>query len=130
MKTVITFGTFDLFHEGHLELLSRARDMGDRLVVGVSSDSFNLKKKGVYPIINEKSRMNIVGAVRHVDEVFSEESLELKQSYIDKYEANILVMGDDWSGVFNMERCKTIYVPRKENVSTTEILEKIRCTKM
>lgn len=126
MKTVITFGTFDLFHEGHLELLVKARAMGDRLVVGVSSDKFNFTKKQVYPIINEESRMNIVRAIKHVDEVFLEESMDLKQSYIDKYGADTLVMGSDWSGAFNMTGCQTIYVPRKENVSTTEILQKIR----
>lgn len=126
MKTIITFGTFDLFHEGHLRILERSRAMGDRLVVGVSSDAFNFSKKQRFPIIPEKSRMNIVRALRCVDEVFSEESMELKQFYVEKYQADILVMGDDWSGSFDLQGCETIYLPRTECVSTTEILENIR----
>lgn len=126
MKTIITFGTFDLFHEGHLRILERASAMGDRLVVGVSSDAFNFSKKQRFPIIPEDSRMNIVRAIRCVDEVFSEESMDLKQSYVEQYGADVLVMGDDWSGSFDMEGCETVYLPRTEAVSTTEILEKIR----
>lgn len=126
MKTIITFGTFDLFHEGHLRILERASAMGDRLVVGVSSDAFNFSKKQRYPIISEESRMNIVRALKCVDEVFSEESMVLKHFYCDKYKADVLVMGDDWSGSFNLEKCETVYLPRTECVSTTEILEKIR----
>lgn len=126
MKTVITFGTFDLFHEGHLNLLKRARDMGDRLVVGVSSDKFNFSKKQRYPIIPEESRMNIIRALRFVDEVFLEESMEQKQSYIEQYDASIFTIGDDWKGKFHMEGCETIYLPRTDGTSTTEILERIR----
>jgi len=126
MKTIITFGTFDLFHKGHLRILERASAMGDRLVVGVSSDAFTYSKKQRFPIIPEESRMDIVRAIRCVDEVFSEESMELKQFYADKYKADVLVMGDDWSGSFDMEGCETVYLPRTESVSTTEILEKIR----
>lgn len=126
MKTVITFGTFDLFHEGHLNILTRARQMGDRLVVGVSSDSFNFSKKQRYPIIPQESRMNILRALRSVDEVFMEESMELKQSYIEKYNASIFTIGDDWEGKFTMTGCETVYLPRTEGLSTTDILEKIR----
>ena len=126
MKTIITFGTFDLFHEGHLRILERAKATGDRLVVGVSSDAFNFSKKQRYPIIPEESRMNIVRALKCVDEVFSEESMELKQFYCDEYQADVLVMGDDWSGSFRLQGCETIYLPRTDCVSTTEILEKIR----
>lgn len=126
IKTIITFGTFDLFHEGHLRILERASTMGDRLVVGVSSDAFNFRKKQRFPIIPEESRMNIVRAIGCVDEVFSEESMDLKESYIEQYGADVLVMGDDWSGSFDTENVETIYLPRTESVSTTEILEKIR----
>lgn len=126
MKTIITFGTFDLFHEGHLNILTRARQMGDRLVVGVSSDSFNFSKKQRYPIIPQESRMNILRALRSVDEVFMEESMELKQSYIEKYNASIFTIGDDWEGKFTMIGCETVYLPRTEGLSTTDILEKIR----
>ena len=127
MKTIITFGTFDLFHEGHLNILERARDKGDRLVVGVSSDAFNFSKKQRYPIISEERRMNIVRALKCVDEVFSEQSMELKQFYCDKYQADVLVMGDDWSGSFDLlQGLETIYLPRTQRISTTEIVEKIR----
>ena len=126
MKTVITFGTFDLFHEGHLRILERASEMGDRLVVGVSSDSFNFDKKQRYPIIKENSRRSIIAALKCVDEVFSEESLELKQHYVETYGASVLVMGDDWSGAFEIPECETIYLPRTADVSTTDILKKIR----
>lgn len=126
MKKVITFGTFDIFHEGHLQILNRAREMGDELVVGVSSDAFNYTKKGRYPIMDEGCRMKIVGALKCVDEVFLEQSMELKQEYIDKYKADLLVMGDDWSGHFKMDRCQTVYLPRKKHISTSEILDKIR----
>ncbi len=100
--------------------------MGDRLVVGVSSDAFNYSKKQRYPIIPEESRMNIVRALKCVDEVFPEKSMELKQFYCDKYDADVLVMGDDWSGSFTLQGCEDIYLPRTECVSTTEIIEKIR----
>jgi len=125
MKTIITFGTFDLFHEGHLGILRRASEMGDRLVVGVSSDAFNLHKKQRLPVISQNNRMDIVGAIRYVDEVFLEESMELKQFYVEKYKADVLVMGDDWKGAFDMEGCETVYLPRTEGVSTTGIIGKI-----
>lgn len=125
--TIITFGTFDLFHEGHLNMLQRASEKGGRLIVGVSSDAFNFSKKQRYPIISEERRMNIVRALKCVDEVFLEQSMELKQFYCDKYQADLLVMGDDWSGSFDLlQGCETIYLPRTECVSTTEIIEKIR----
>lgn len=125
-NTIITFGTFDLFHEGHLRLLERTKAMGDRLVVGVSSDSFNFHKKQRYPIIPEESRMNIIRALKCVDEVFSEESMELKEHYVKKYGASTLVMGDDWIGSFDIPDCETIFLPRTQNISTTEILGRIR----
>ena len=125
MQTIITFGTFDLFHEGHLSIIKRAREMGDRLVVGVSSDAFNVHKKQKAPIISEKNRMDIVGAIKYVDEVFLEESMELKQHYIDTYKANVLVMGDDWKGSFDLKGCETVYLPRTKGVSTTSIIEGI-----
>lgn len=125
VKTVITFGTFDLFHEGHLRILERARAMGDRLVVGVSSDAFNLQKKQRLPVIREKERMAVVRAIRYVDEVFLEESMELKQFYVDRYGADLLVMGDDWTGSFVLDGCETVYLPRTEGVSTTDIIKQI-----
>ena len=94
-KVVITFGTFDLLHLGHLRLLERARALGDKLVVGVSSDALNMKKKDRTPVMCQEHRMAIVAALRCVDEVFLEESLELKQQYIKEHNATVLTMGDD-----------------------------------
>ncbi|MEP9399503.1 adenylyltransferase/cytidyltransferase family protein [Mesorhizobium sp. KR2-14] len=129
-KTVITFGTFDVFHIGHLRILERARALGDRLVVGVSSDHLNFKKKQKYPVFSEHDRRSIVSALACVDEVFSEESLEWKGKYISTYNADILVMGDDWAGRFDEFKslCEVIYLPRTENISTTEILAAVRAT--
>src|SRR3954468_9978543 len=94
--TVITFGTFDVFHVGHLRVLERAAALGDRLVVGVSADALNLRKKGREPVFSQAERLEIIAALRMVDEVFVEESLELKGDYIQRYDADVLVMGDDW----------------------------------
>ena len=96
-RTVITFGTFDVFHVGHLRVIERAAALGDRLVVGVSADALNLRKKGREPVFTQGERLEIVGALRMVDEVFVEESLELKRDYIEQYDADVLVMGDDWA---------------------------------
>lgn len=125
---VITFGTFDVFHIGHLKILRRARELGDQLIVGVSSDSLNFSKKARYPVYPEAERMEIVGGVRYVDEVFSEESLELKGEYIKRYRADRLVMGDDWVGRFDELKslCEVIYLPRTEGVSTTHVMARIK----
>jgi glycerol-3-phosphate cytidylyltransferase len=127
-KTVITFGTFDLFHIGHLNILERARKLGNKLIVGISSDNLNFKKKGFSPIQEQDNRMRIVAAIRYVDEVFLEESLELKKDYILKHKADILVMGNDWEGSFDFckEVCDVIYLERTKKVSTTDIKEIIR----
>lgn len=98
---VITFGTFDVFHIGHVNILERAKELGTYLIVGVSSDLLNINKKGRPPIYSQKDRMKIVGSLHCVDEVFLEESLELKGEYIKKYNADILVMGNDWEGKFD-----------------------------
>lgn len=123
MKTVITFGTFDLLHLGHIRILSRARALGDRLVVGVSTDSLNYKKKGFLPIFDQAARIEIVAALKMVDETFFEESLELKGDYISKYRADVLVMGHDWTGKFDGMKsiCDVVYLPRTDGISTTEI---------
>ena len=122
-RTVITFGTYDLFHVGHLNILRRARALGDRLVVGVSTDALNRHKKGFAPVFPQEERMSIVAGLRCVDHVFPEESLELKGEYIRQYGAHVLVMGDDWAGRFDMFRdlCEVVYLPRTEGISTTEI---------
>ena len=126
-QTVITFGTFDLFHVGHLRLLQRAKAYGGRLVVGVSSDDLNVKKKRKLPIIPQNHRVEIIKGISGVDEVFLEESLELKPAYIQQYDADILVMGKDWEGKFDAlnNLCQVVYVKRTENISTSYLLDYI-----
>lgn len=128
MKRIITFGTFDVFHVGHLRILMRAKSFGSHLIVGISSDVLNFSKKQRYPIYSEKERIEIIHNISCVDEVFLEESLELKADYIKKYQADILVMGDDWSGKFDhlKDLCEVVYLPRTPAISTTAIIEKIK----
>jgi glycerol-3-phosphate cytidylyltransferase len=122
-RCVITFGTFDLFHIGHLNLLRRARAMGTRLVVGVSTDALSLAKKASRPVFGEADRLAIVGALAIVDEAFPEESLEAKADYIRRYGAAVLVMGDDWAGRLDGYRalCEVVYLPRTAGISTSAI---------
>lgn len=126
-RTVITFGTFDVFHVGHLRVIERAAALGDRLVVGVSADALNLRKKGREPVFGQAERMAIVAALRAVDEVFLEESLEAKRQYVVRYAADVLVMGDDWKGRFDAlaDLCEVVYLPRTPAISTTALIEKI-----
>jgi glycerol-3-phosphate cytidylyltransferase len=126
-RTVITFGTFDVFHVGHLRVIQRAAALGDRLVVGVSADALNERKKGRAPVFSQQERMEIVSALKPVDEVFLEESLEQKRDYIVAHEADVLVMGDDWSGRFDefKDVCEVHYLPRTPAISTTALIEKI-----
>ena len=127
MKTVMTFGTFDVFHVGHVNLLQRAAALGDRLIVGVSTDGLNFNKKQRYPIYNERDRMKIVNGLRYVNLCFFEESLEKKREYLTYYKADVLVMGDDWKGKFDefSDICEVVYLSRTPSVSTTEIIEVI-----
>lgn len=128
MTRVITFGTYDVFHIGHLRLLERARALGDCLVVGVSTDALNLGKKGRQPIYSQDERLQIVAALKVVDEVFFEESLDLKRQYLLDYRADILVMGDDWKGRFDQfsDVCTVTYLERTPAISTTATIERIR----
>jgi len=128
MTTVITFGTFDVFHIGHVNMLIRARALGDRLIVGVSTDRLNFAKKGRYPVYHQEHRMEIVRSLECVDAAFMERSLEAKRSYVTKYKADVLVMGDDWRGRFDdlADICTVRYLPRTADVSTTEIIADIR----
>ena len=128
MRRVITFGTFDVFHIGHVNILKRAKEFGDLLIVGVSSDSLNFSKKQRYPIYSQEERIEIISSLKFVDHVFIEESLDLKLEYIRKYEANLLVMGDDWKGRFDWvkDECEVIYFHRTPSISTTEIIEIVR----
>ncbi|WP_421730460.1 adenylyltransferase/cytidyltransferase family protein [Brevundimonas sp.] len=128
MIRVVTFGTFDLFHVGHLRILERARAMGDHLSVGVSSDALNFAKKQAAPAITEGARLDIVRALRCVDEVFVEHDLALKRQYLIQRRADILVMGDDWSGHFDHlgDICRVVYLPRTGGISTTALKDLLR----
>ena len=125
---VITFGTFDVFHIGHLRILERARALGDFLSVGVSTDDLSVRKKGARPVFPQEQRLEIVGALRIVDSVFYEETLEEKREYILREKAGVLVMGDDWRGKFDdlSDICRVVYLPRTPAISTTAVIEKIR----
>ncbi|WP_034509268.1 adenylyltransferase/cytidyltransferase family protein [Blastococcus sp. URHD0036] len=125
---VLTFGTFDVFHSGHLRLLERAAALGDELVVGISSDELNEAKKGRAPVYALADRMAIVRALRCVAGVFVERSLEAKREYLVEQGADVLVMGDDWTGRFDhlSDVCEVRYLPRTPSVSTTAIIEQIR----
>ena len=122
MKTVITYGTFDLFHVGHLNLLRRAKELGDYLIVAVSSDEFNLGK------IKDTDRMKIVEAIKYVDKVIPETSWEQKIEDVKKYNVDVFVMGDDWKGKFDFlkDYCEVVYLPRTEGISTTQLKEELK----
>lgn len=121
MKKVITYGTFDLFHKGHLNILRRAKEQGDYLVVAVSSDSFNaIKGKEAY--YSERDRVEIVESIKYVDEVILEYDWDQKQRDVESRDIDVFVMGDDWEGKFDFleEYCEVVYLPRTEGVSTTQ----------
>ncbi|MEN9800061.1 MAG: Glycerol-3-phosphate cytidylyltransferase [Pseudomonadota bacterium] len=122
MKTVLTYGTFDLLHHGHVRLLSRARALGDRLVVGVSTDAFN-EGKGKRSLFPYEERAELVGALRWVDEVIPESTWDQKRQDILRLRADVLVMGDDWRGRFDdlSDLCEVVYLPRTPIVSTTSL---------
>ncbi len=122
MTTIITYGTFDLLHVGHLRLFERLKAMGDRLVVGISTDEFNAVK-GKKSLITFENRVALVAALRCVDSVFPENSWEQKRGDIIRHDAQIFAIGDDWQGKFDElgDICKVVYVPRTEGVSSTEI---------
>ncbi len=120
MKRVITYGTFDLFHIGHLRLLQRARALGDELIVAVSTDEFNLlkKKKAFIPY---QHRAEIIRNVKCVDRVIPEESWEQKISDIKKYSVDTFVIGEDWRGKFDFlkDYCEVVYLERTSDISST-----------
>lgn len=122
MKKVITYGTFDLLHAGHINILRRAKEMGDYLIVAVSTDEFNrIKKKKAYHTF--ENRKMILEAIRYVDEVIPEESWEQKIDDVMKHDIDIFVMGNDWKGKFDYlhEYCDVVYLPRTIGISTTKI---------
>ncbi len=127
MTTVLTYGTFDLFHIGHLRLIERLAAMGDRLIVGVSTDEFNAGK-GKRSVVSYDDRAAIVGAIRGVDLVVPERNWEQKRADIVEHGVDVFVMGDDWAGKFDdlSDVCEVRYLPRTSGVSSTEIKEMLR----
>jgi len=129
MKRVITYGTFDLLHYGHINLLRRAKQIGDYLVVCLSTDEFNSREKNKKTYFSYNERKQLLEAIRYVDLVIPEESWEQKENDIDKYEIDIFAMGDDWEGKFDFlkQKCEVIYLPRTEEISTTKIKDDLQC---
>ena len=124
MKRILTYGTFDLLHFGHIEILRRAKALGDYLVVAVSTDEFNaIKNKKAYH--DYATRKKMLEAVRYVDLVIPEKDWGQKRDDVKKYEIDTVVMGSDWEGNENFEKlkdlCKVVYLPRTDNISTTKI---------
>ncbi len=125
-KRVLTYGTFDLFHYGHLQILKRAAALGNYLLVGVSSDSFN-KTKGKNCYYPFKHRASIVEAIGCVNEVIAENNWEQKLQDIKTHKIDILVMGDDWKGHFDWleKECDIVYLPRTKGISTKLIKQEL-----
>lgn len=126
MKKVITYGTFDLLHWGHIKLLERAKQLGDYLVVAISTDEFNLQKqKKAYH--SYEHRKLILETIRYVDEVIPEKNWEQKKQDIIDHNIDVFVMGDDWEGKFDFlkDQCEVVYLPRTEGISTIKIKEEI-----
>jgi len=128
MKRIITYGTFDLLHYGHVSLLNRAKKQGDYLVVAVSTDQFNekLKKKTCY--FNYEKRKSLVEAIRYVDLVIPENNWEQKIKDIKEYHIDTFVIGDDWLGEFDFlkEYCDVIYLPRTPEISSSRIKSELK----
>lgn len=123
MKRVITYGTFDLLHYGHINLLKRARELGDYLIVALSTDEFNRYSKHKKCYFTYEKRKMILEAIRYVDLVIPEEKWEQKLTDVQKYNIDVFVMGDDWVGKFDFlkEHCEVVYLPRTPEISTTQI---------
>lgn len=124
--TVITYGTFDLFHIGHLNLLRRCHEIGGRVIVGVSTDEFN-SRKGKKAVVPFSERIAIVSSIKFVDEVFEENDWEQKRDDIIRFGADVFAMGDDWVGKFDdlLDICQVKYLPRTSGVSSTKIRDAI-----
>lgn len=123
MRTVITYGTFDLLHIGHINLLKRAKALGDRLIVALSTDEFNLAEKNKVCANSYHDRKVILESLRFVDQVIPEENWEQKVTDVGSHNVDIFVIGEDWTGHFDFlkDQCEVVYLTRTANISTTEI---------
>ena len=128
MKKVITYGTFDLLHYGHINLLRRAKELGDHLTVALSTDDFNQNEKGKISHFPYEQRKTLLEAIRYVDQVIPEESWEQKIADITQLQVDTFVMGDDWEGKFDFlkDYCQVVYLPRTPEISTTRIKQELK----
>ena len=129
MKRVITYGTFDLLHYGHINLLKRAKECGDYLIVAVSTDEFNWTEKQKKCYFSYEQRKALVESIRYVDLVIPEEKWEQKLSDVKEYHVDTFVIGDDWEGKFDFledEGVEVVYLPRTPEISTTRIKQELK----
>lgn len=123
-KRVITYGTFDLLHYGHINLLKRAKALGDYLIVALSTDEFNSKMKNKFCYFSYEQRKNLLQAIRYVDLVIPEETWEQKKTDVKEFKVDVFVIGDDWSGKFDFlkeQGVEVVYLPRTPEISTSQI---------
>ena len=128
MKRVITYGTFDLLHYGHVNLLRRAKEYGDYLIVALSTDEFNQNLKNKKSYFSYEQRKQLVESIRYVDLVIPEENWEQKIDDIKTFKIDAFVMGDDWNGKFDFlkEYCEVVYLPRTPEISTTQVKQDLK----
>ena len=132
MKKVITYGTFDLLHYGHINLLQRAKSLGDFLIVALSTDEFNSQKKGKDSYFKYKERKSMLESIRYVDMVIPEKTWGQKITDVHKYDIDVFVIGDDWLGKFDFlkdEGVEVVYLPRTPEISTTQIKNNLKLQK-
>ena len=128
MKKVITYGTFDLLHNGHINLLRRAKELGDYLIVALSTDEFNWNEKQKKCFFTYEQRKKLLEAIRYVDLVIPEENWAQKISDVQEFRVDTFVIGNDWEGKFDFLRdyCEVVYLPRTPEISTTQIKQELR----
>ena len=131
MRRVITYGTFDLLHYGHINLLRRAKEQGDYLIVALSTDKFNWNEKHKRSYFSYDVRKSMLEAIRYVDLVIPECSWEQKALDVEKYNIDVFVIGDDWEGKFDFlkSQCEVVYLPRTPEISSTKIKEELHTGK-
>lgn len=123
MRRVITYGTFDLLHYGHINILRRAKEMGDYLIVALSTDEFNHIEKGKRTYFSYEKRKQLLEAIRFVDLVIPENNWEQKENDVEEYKCDVFVIGDDWKGEFDFlkSKCEVVYLERTPEISTSKI---------
>ena len=128
MKRIITYGTFDLLHYGHINLLKRAKEMGDYLIVALSTDEFNWNAKNKKSYFSYEERKSLLEAIRYVDLVIPENSWEQKIKDVKDYYVDVFVIGDDWKGKFDFLKdvCEVVYIARTPEISTTKIKKDLK----